>query len=120
LGDKIIDFRNYSLKEFSPGIDLTEQISKRQIVHLDLLSNIFMFMEDFFGYSYNLRKPLHEFPRLIASRNDRTVKNEVDLLKRYKKSEVGQFLLFPDVTSLPIEPHEKIIVTRHLKNIRYS
>ena len=49
LGDKLSDFRNCSLGGFSPTDDLTQQISKRQIVHLDLLSSIFMFMEDFLG-----------------------------------------------------------------------
>ena len=34
--------------DFLPQM-LTQQISKRQIVHLDLLSSIFMFMEDFLG-----------------------------------------------------------------------
>ena len=117
LGNKINDFRNYSLMEFSPVDDLTEQISRRQIVHLDLLSSIFMFMEDFLGYSYNLRKPLHEFPKLIASRNDKTVKFEIDLLKKYKKKDINQFLLFTDVKLLPIDAGEKMIVNNHMKNI---
>ena len=84
LENKLDDFRKYSLMEFSPIGNLVEQISKRQVIHLDLLSSIFMFMEDFLGYSHNLRKPLHNFPKLIASRNDKTVKTEISLLKKVK------------------------------------
>ena len=117
LEKKVSEFRDCSLAEFSPVDSQTEQISRRQIIHLDLLSSIFMFMEDFLGYSYNLRKPSQEFPKLIASRNYKTVEKEIALLEKLKKRDIGQFLLFPDLEPLSLDSNEKKIVNHHLQKI---
>ena len=85
---KISDFRNDSLVEYPPLDNLIEEVSKRQFTHLELLSSIFMFMEDFLGYSHNLRKDLISFPKLIASRNDKTVKDEINYLTQLKKKDI--------------------------------
>lgn len=117
LEKKLSDFRNYSLVEYPPLDNLIEEVSKRQVIHLDLLSSIFMFMEDFLGYSHNLRKSLISFPKHIASRNDKTVRDEIKYLTQLKKKDIPQYLLFPNIKLLSIDKSEKMLLNYHLQQI---
>ena len=68
-----------------------------------------MYMEDFLGHSHNLRKPLKFFPKLIASKNFKTVEKEITFLNTLKKKDFKQYLLFPDLKLLPLKSYEKKI-----------
>lgn len=117
ISDKVNNFRNASLAKYSPTENIAVQISRRQVIHLDLLSSIFMFMEDFLGFSHNLRGPLSTFPKSIASKNYHTVEKEISFLKRCNKNDIKRMLLFPDITKFTIEGYEKKLVSKHLQNI---
>jgi hypothetical protein len=100
----------------NPYIDMV----KIHCEQLDLLSNIFIFMEDFLAYSFNLKESLvilQKFPVEIASENYNTAREEIKTLKNKKELDIHDYLLFPDVNKMKISNKERKLVNEKLAQI---
>jgi len=86
------------------------EMSKIHLQQLDLLSSIFMFLEDFLAYSFNLNESLsklQEFPTKIASENYDISNKGIKNLRNKEKSDIAEYLLFPDVGPMLLGKEEK-------------
>lgn len=95
-------------------------IAKIHCEQLDLLANVFMFLEDFLVYSHNLNdslKRLQEFPKNIVFENWNIAENEMKNLTNKKKSDIGKYLLFPEPDQMQLSGKEKRIVKSVLSRI---
>lgn len=93
--EKAQQCRNFILNYQSPQENVSYDIVKLQLMHLHLLTNIFMLLEDFLGHSHNLKlSTLEHFPKLIASRNDGVASREISALEKLNAKSISSYLLF--------------------------
>jgi hypothetical protein len=108
--------RNLILTYRSPDQNVTLDIVRLQLLHLDMLANIFMLLEDFLGHSSSLRFSLKEFPYRIASRNDRTASDEIEYLRKLKLRDVSSYLLHQNISGL--NGNESKLLQENYRNMR--
>jgi hypothetical protein len=115
--EKAQQYRNFLLSYETSEEIVTYDMVEMQIMFLDLLSNIFMFLEDYLGHSYHLKTSMKDFPKQIASMNKRVAEKEIKYLKRLKKNNISSYLLLPDETGLGLNKKEISLVRKNFKNI---
>ena len=108
--------RDYILRYQSLQENITYDIVKLQLMHLELLANIFMLLEDFLGHSHNLKlSALEHFPKLIASRNERVASCEISALAKLRTKGMSNYLLFPSIVRPNCE--EQQLLDSNLNNM---
>jgi len=86
-----------------------EAVVRLQMAQLDLISALFMLLEDYLSYSYFLRNAKSQLPTKILGEETVTWK-EVDFLNALDPTKTYEYLLLPTVDNLPIlGEHEKEI-----------
>jgi hypothetical protein len=120
LKEKTERIKNSLLSPMFPKRNLLFDMAKLHCELLDLLANVFMFLEDFLAYSHNLKTSdsLEMFPNKIASENYHTAQREIENLRRMTQSSVDAYLLLPGVGKMPINDNEKRFVIEVLDRIR--
>jgi|SRR6187200_111489 len=79
----------------------TDTIIKIQTIQLDLISKLFMFMEDYLSYSYYLHTSRNELPTKILS-HDIVVWDEIEHLNGLDKQGIYDYLSLPYADKLPL------------------
>lgn len=115
LKEKAQLYRNLILNYQSLHENITDDFVKLQMLCLDLLSNIFMLLEDYLGHSHLLRKSLKNFPLQIASMNFGVAKDEIKHLEQLNSKNISNYLLITNVTLS--DPKQRQLVKRSLKNL---
>jgi hypothetical protein len=108
-------YRKY-LTEVEDSFFSADSIIKLQATQLDVVSKLFMFMEDYLSFSYYLHTSKKELPREIQSRHS-VVWDEVEYLENVCAEEIQKYLLLPEVEKLPISNIERNFVNDTLKVI---
>jgi len=94
LKEKSISLSNLVLKQRPPNTDTGKEIIEIQTQQFDLISSIFMFLEEYLVYSNNLRTSLSDFHVSIASRNDTSANNELSHLEGFTNpADFSKYLL---------------------------
>jgi hypothetical protein len=93
----------------------TDTIIKIQAIQLDLISKLFMFMEDYLSYSYYLYTSRNELPTKILSHTN-VVWDEIKHLNGLDKQGIYDYLLLPDADKLPLYDNDKQFVKEVLSN----
>jgi hypothetical protein len=118
LKEKIQKYRNFLLQNIDPEPNITGSVSKMHTTQLDIVSGMFMLLEDFAVYSHQLRKSLVDMPTTIASENRGVVLNEINYLEKLSKlKDIRSYLLFPNIDLLKLERDDRKFVSGVLKNI---
>lgn len=103
-----------------PSQDVYSEMAKIHVQQLDYLSSIFMFLEDFLAYSFNLSgslSKLQEFPSQIASENFNVLNKEIENLRSKVKSDISDYLLFPNIELLGLTQEKKNLLKNVLDRI---
>jgi hypothetical protein len=91
-----------------------EAVIRLQMAQLDLISALFMLLEDYLSYSYFLRNAKSQLPEKILGEETVTWK-EVDFLDALDPTKTHEYLLLPSVDKFPmLGEHEKEIVKKNL------
>lgn len=101
------------LRSYIIGIEssnLPEQLFiDLHVTQLDLVSKLFMLMEDYLYYSRYLRINLRDLPNLIISGEMRKENEEINHLKKIikQKSEFSKYFLLPEIDKLSLSRSDK-------------
>jgi len=117
FAEKAQHYRNYVSNYDFAEENISYDIVKMQLMLLDLLSSIFMSLEDYLGHSHHLRLSLGDFSKQIASKNWKVTENEIDYLKSLTKKDISKYLLLPDVSKLNVDYNDIKIVKKNFRNI---
>lgn len=116
LKDKIQQLRSLVLSSFDPTLTIEKYVSRVQVMQLDLIASIFMFLEDYLTFSNLLRNDLFTLHKRIAYSNTNVVKIEVEFLRTFSNhTMVGQYLLFPEASQLTLTNEEQMLVANAMK-----
>jgi hypothetical protein len=94
----------------------SNNVIKGQIIQLDLISKLFMFMEDYLSYSYYLHNAKEELPTKILS-HDSVVWKEIEHLKSLDNDGIYKYLLLPNSDNLPLSHDDREFVKETLSNL---
>lgn len=90
-------------------------VTKIQMAQLDLISALFMLLEDYLSYSHFLRTAKSELPEKILGEKTVTWK-EVEFLEGLDFNKTSEYLLLPTLNDFPmLEEREREIVENNLK-----
>jgi hypothetical protein len=122
---KLCEAKSHMIKEMSERIRIllvesdtsnkTDTTIKIQTNQLALISQLFMFMEDYLSYSHYLRTSIKELPMKILSHSN-VVWKEMEHLETLNKEGVSDYLLLPQIEKLPLSDTDKLFVGEVLSN----
>ncbi len=110
IKDGIEKFNHY-LKDTS-----ADSTIRLHITQLDIVSKLFMFIEDYLSFSYYLRISKKELPKKIHSQNGK-VWEEIKYLDNLKVKQIQRYLLLENVNKLSITNVDKEFVNSILNVI---
>jgi hypothetical protein len=99
IDEAIQKSRNY-LVEIENNSNVDDIVLKLHGTQLDLISKVFMIMEDYLSYSYYIRNSLTALPELIAGDQNVVWKEINSYLQNINKQEVIKYLSFPDLAQI--------------------
>jgi hypothetical protein len=117
IKDSMETLENYlnPIRRIGPVKNITCRVQKAHMIQLQIISGIFMLLEDYLVFSHNLRQPLPKFPGLIISENRNIVWNEIHELELISNSnDIRSYLLLPNPQTLQIKKEEKVFVESQL------
>jgi hypothetical protein len=121
---KISEARSHLIRETSKSLNLMlsnnpsnqkDALLNIQTIQLDLISKLFMFMEDYLSYSYYLRISKNKLHLKILS-YDNVVWKEIEYLKGLDEDGIRKYLLLPEVENLSLLDIDKQFVKDTLRS----
>ena len=118
IQEKIKRYRDLILNPQLYQNNITFDVVKLQITQLDLLSDIFILLEEYLGYGYNLRISLTQFPKSIAGHNRGVIEKELNYLKNLKENDILNYLHLADYSSFPVSKSHKTLIRKNNNKLK--
>jgi hypothetical protein len=110
LHESIHQYRTHLLQGAHKSDELS-YIIKLHAMQLDLISKLFMLLEDY------LRNSLVDLPKSIAADKMGVAKAEINYLEQICEEDIADYLLFRNIDELNLNISDKEFVNKHLKSL---
>jgi len=118
LKETIEALRTLFLRGEFPTSMAEEAVTNAQVLQLEIVSGLFMILEDYLTFSHVLRINIKELPRLIVhQRTMGVMKDEIDYLRGLTLSDMGNYLLYPYFKTLGLSAKEQRFLKFHLVDL---
>jgi hypothetical protein len=117
LKEDICKWRSLLQQQVKQPDSMTQLIANLHMIQLDIISKLFMLIEDFLIYSFNLRRNMSKLAIFTASENYRVVWDEIKKIEKMDASDISLYLLFPNIDGLELSDEDKEFVSAILDKI---
>jgi hypothetical protein len=108
--------RQYLIDTENPS--LTPRLfMKLHATQLDLISQLFMLMEEYLNYSYYLRINREELANMIISGTIGLAEQQIKHLKDLDREGLSKYFLLPTIDKLPLPDNDKKFIQEALKDL---